>query len=150
MKNKKLKSERQHLNLKALMSAALALPGLALEAKAQTISDSPEFRFEYGHYRERQSVDINGRTKRIRINAPQIWFKAPLLNKTEVEAILVLDSVSGASPIYLSTLSGASAKGVSDIRRAGDIKFTQYFDSFSLGLAGSVSNEDDYFQELEV
>lgn len=60
-----------------------------------------------------------------------------------VEAALIYDAMSGASPLYFNTLSGASGVGITDYRTAGDIKFTKYFDgvavdAFGLGGAADV------------
>jgi hypothetical protein len=52
--------------------------------------------------------------------------------------------MSGASPLYHNTLSGASGLGVTDYRTAGDAKVTKYFGNWAMGVAGVVSSERDY------
>jgi hypothetical protein len=80
----------------------------------------------------------------MRVSAPSVWLRAPLEKGTEVEGSFVIDSMSGASPLYHSTLSGASGKGVDDIRRAGDVTLTHFFERLSVGITGATSDEDDY------
>ncbi len=128
-------------NLSSLMACALALPGLGLEAvQAQSVTRAPIIRLEYNYYKERQE---NG-GDRISVKAPQFWFKAPLNSRTEMEGSLVVDSVSGASPQYLNSISGASGIGIEDQRRAADFKLTRYFDRYSIGAGVVISDEDDY------
>src|SRR5262249_23652551 len=55
------------------------------------------------------------------------------------------DAISGASPLYHNTLSGASGVGVHDYRKAGDASLTRYFQRASLGVRAAVSTEHDYF-----
>jgi hypothetical protein len=83
----------------------------------------------------------------MRVHAPMLSLRTPVGEQTEVEGSLVIDSMSGASPLYHDTLSGASGKGIQDVRRAGDMKVSRYFERFSIGVGGGVSAEDDYFSE---
>ncbi len=80
----------------------------------------------------------------MRIQAPTVWARSPINDRLQMEGSFVLDSMSGASPVYLSTLSGASGTGIDDTRRAGDTKLTYSFDRMSVAAGGSVSSEDDY------
>jgi hypothetical protein len=135
---RKRKSER----LRALLGAAAMLGGLGLgagPAHAQSAADNAEVRFGFLHYRDRQFGE-----SRMRIREPEVWFKSPLGDYNEVEGAFTYDSMSGASPFYLSTLSGASGIGVNDIRRAEDGRFTHYFERFSIGVGVAHSKEDDY------
>lgn len=131
----------------AISLAALAIPGLGLETdlSAQQAPAESEVRFLYADYEDYQSSnsDNNGRD-RMRIKVPMVYLRSSLTPDTQVEGSYTLDSMSGASPQYLSSLSGASGTGIRDIRRAGDLKVTKYFDRYSLGVAGVVSSEDDY------
>jgi len=136
-----LKNSRRRAKLSALMGAALAIPGLGLEA--QNIAPAPIIRFKYGEYRDRQSANRTG-DDRMRVHAPMMQFRTPLGESTDFEGTLMYESMSGASPLYLSSLSGASGLGIHDGRRTGDFKFTKYLDQFSFGIGGSISNEDDY------
>jgi Protein of unknown function (DUF3570) len=62
----------------------------------------------------------------------------------QAEGSIVYDSVSGASPLYYNTLSGASHLGVTDYRTAGDAKLTKYFDQYAVGVGAAISSERDY------
>ena len=46
--------------------------------------------------------------------------------------------MSGASPRFHDTLSGASGEGVNDYRTAGDVKLTRYFDRYAIGVGLAV------------
>jgi len=118
------------------MSAALAIPGLAA---AQAPAAAPSVRFKYAYYDDYQPGE-----DRMKINAPMAWLRAPLGEHADVEGSIVYDAISGASPYYLDTLTGASGLGINDHRRAGDGRVTYYFDRFSVGVGGAYSDEDDY------
>jgi hypothetical protein len=79
------------------------------------------------------------------ITSPSIVAMVPIGSRWAMEAGIVTDSMSGASPLYHSTLSGASGVGIRDHRRAGDLKLTHYFSRGAVGVSGTVSSEDDYF-----
>lgn len=134
---------RSRRNLKALLSAALAIPGLGLEkhVAAQSPPEAPIVRIRYADYRERQS----GKEDRMDVYTPMVSLETPLGENDELQASYTYDSMSGASPYYLDVLSGASGSKIRDNRNAGDAKFTHYFEQFSLGIGGQVSDEDDYF-----
>ena len=57
---------------------------------------------------------------------------------------MIYDAMSGASPLYFNTLSGASGLGITEYRTAGDVKVTKYFDGAAVGVGGAVSSERDY------
>lgn len=126
---------------KALLTAAASFNGLATSpivfAESQPIKN--ELRFGFFSYEDWQSSE-----DRMRIYSPMIWIKSPVAERASLEAGFVLDTTSGASPIYHDTLSGASGKGIKDRRSAGDLTFTQSFENFSLSASISNSNEDDY------
>ena len=124
----------------ALVAAALALPGiLPAAALAQAVADRGILELKYLDYRDWQP---GGR--RMTVRSPSLYALVPLDDTTEVEGSLVYDAMSGASPLYFNTLSGASGLGVTDYRTAGDAKVTKYFGDWALGAAGVVSSERDY------
>lgn len=125
-----------------LMAAASAIPGIGSDdpACAQNSPAPGMLKFSYGVYEDYQS----GGKDRMQIKAPQIWFRSPFGGRSEFEGYYVVDSMSGASPLYHNTLSGASGIGVEDDRIAADGKLTHYFEDFSLGLGLTTSSEDDY------
>ncbi|MBX7144235.1 MAG: DUF3570 domain-containing protein [Oligoflexia bacterium] len=129
--------------LASLLCAALALPGMEFggAAQAQPQNEGVIARIKYQDYREYQ----NGGTHRMHIMAPSVMLSGPLSERTEFEFSSTVDVMSGASPFYHNTLTGASELGVSDKRRAVDLKVTHYFERFSIGVGGAISTEDDYF-----
>jgi len=131
-----------HPILQALLTGAAAIPTLMPSATCHAIgpSESTEARVEFFSYREWQGSDEN----RMRINAPMAWLRTPLGTHAEIEGSFVLDSVSGASPLYHDSLSGASGRGIEDQRIATDLAGTYYFETFSLTAGVSNSSEDDY------
>jgi len=68
----------------------------------------------------------------------------PVDDTLEIEGSVVYDAMSGASPLYFNTLSGASHQGVGDYRTAGEAKVTKYFNGWSLSVGGVASSEQDY------
>ena len=124
----------------ALLAAALALPGmLPATAQAQAVADHGIIELKYLDYRDWQPG-----ANRMTVRSPSLYTLLPLNDTTEFEGSLVYDAMSGASPLYHNTLSGASGLGVTDYRTAGDGKVTKYFNGWSLGVAGVVSSERDY------
>ena len=108
-------------------------------AAAQAAADHGVVELKYLDYRDWQPGG-----SRMTVRSPSIYALVPVNDTTEVEGSVVYDSMSGASPLYHNTLSGASGLGVTDYRTAGDAKLTKYFNGWSLGVAGVVSSERDY------
>ena len=124
----------------ALFAAALALPGmLPAGAAAQAVADHGIIELKYLDYRDWQPG-----ASRMTVRSPSLYTLVPLNDTTEVEGSVVYDAMSGASPLFHNTLSGASGLGVTDYRTAGDAKVTKYFGDWSLGVGGVVSSERDY------
>ena len=127
---------------KALFAAALALPGLAatlVQAQAATPPTQTSLELQYSHYQEFQP-----RAERMEISAPSLFVIAPVGDQWATNLFLTTDSISGASPLYHDTLSGASGLGIDDFRKAGSINFTRYFERATLRFGGAYSSEDDY------
>lgn len=124
----------------ALIVAALALPGiLPVAARAQSAPDEGVVALRYYDYRDWQPG-----ADRIAVKSPYLYALVPLSDSLVVEGSLVYDSVSGASPLFHDTLSGASGKGIGDYRKAGDVKVTKYVDDGSLSVGAAYSDEQDY------
>jgi hypothetical protein len=124
----------------ALLAAAMALPGmLPAGAAAQAVADHGILELKYLDYRDWQPG-----ASRMTVRSPSLYTLIPVNDTTEFEGSLVYDAMSGASPLYFNTLSGASGLGVTDYRTAGDAKVTKYFGDWALGVAGVVSSERDY------
>jgi hypothetical protein len=121
-----------------LLTAALAIP--AGSALAESPPESASIKLMYFDYEDWQE----GGQDRMHIKSPMIWFATPIADSWAVEGTLQLDDMSGASPQYLDSLSGASELGIKDRRQWADVRVTKYFERFSLSLGGAVSTEDDY------
>jgi hypothetical protein len=124
-----------------LLAAALALPGVSLlpAAQAQSVPDAAFVQFKYLDYRDWQPG-----ARRMRVDNPGFYAMKPLSDSVVVEGSIVYDGMSGASPLFFDSLSGASGEGVRDYRTAGDAKVTKVFDRFSVGVGGAYSHERDY------
>jgi hypothetical protein len=124
----------------ALLAAALALPGiLPATALAQLAPDPGLIALKYLDYRDWQPG-----ADRMQVRTPSFYARKPLSDSLQAEGSIVYDSISGASPLYHNTLSGASRLGVTDYRTAGDAKLTKYFDQVAVGVGAAVSSERDY------
>lgn len=138
----KVKKRKKRSSLmKSLIVAASAIQGMTFTPLSFGEGSSPgsEVRFAFFNYRDWQASG-----DRMKVYAPMAWFRSALSDTTEVEGGFVLDSTSGASPMYHDTLSGASGKGIHDRRAAEDISVTHYFENFSLSAGVSESSENDY------
>ena len=145
------KSTEPRRTAASLLSAALALPGLASgvaatvasmvthSANAESAPETGSVDLKYLYYRDYQPGG-----SRMRISAPSLHVLMPLQNQFALEGSFVIDSISGASPLYHDTLSGASGLGVNDLRKAGDLKLTKYFDRVAVGAGFAYSTEHDY------
>jgi hypothetical protein len=124
----------------ALVAAALALPGmLPGTALAQSAPDEGVVALRYYDYRDWQAG-----ADRMSVKSPSLYALVPLSDSLTVEGSLVYDSVSGASPLYHDTLSGASGRGIGDYRSAADAKLTRYFAGSAIAVGAAYSHEQDY------
>jgi hypothetical protein len=80
----------------------------------------------------------------MRVDNPGFYLAKPLAETLVLEASIVYDGMSGASPLFHDAMSGASGEGVNDYRTAGDVKVTKYFDRYAVGVGGAYSHERDY------
>lgn len=118
--------------------AALALPGvIPLTAHAEGPPEHTTVAYKQLYYKDWQP-DM----KRVEVNAPSVLVVAPVGANLSIEASAVNDAVSGASPRYYTSLTGASR--MSDNRTAGDVKITYYQPRSAYGLSISHSGEHDY------
>ncbi len=124
---------------RALRRGARAAGDAAAGAAAQAVADHGILELKYLDYRDWQPG-----ASRMTVRSPSLYTLVPVNDTTEVEGSLVYDAMSGASPLYHNTLSGASGLGVTDYRTAGDAKVTKYFGDWSIGVGGVVSSERDY------
>ncbi len=125
----------------SVLLAALALPGLLpQQAAAENAPESAIVAFKELYYDDAQAG-----LKRITVNAPSIYALAPLGEQWSVEAAAVIDSLSGASPRYYTTVSGASQ--MHDNRVAGDARVTYYRERSAYSVSLSHSQEHDYISK---
>ena len=126
-----------------LLTAALALPGLAASlAPVPASADAPparEISLRAGQYR-----DFQPGANRIRVNTPSLFVVLPIGEDWSARAAWTMDAISGASPLFYNTLSGASGLGVTDIRRAADVELTRHFEHGSVAVGVAYSDENDY------
>jgi len=126
----------------AVLAAALALPGL-LPGTAQAQVTAPNatlVQFKYLYYKDYQESG-----DRMKVSSPALYLLAPLTEEWVFEIGAVYDSISGASPYYHTTLSGASGLGIKDGRTAADVTVTKYFaNRTSVAVRAAYSTEDDY------
>ena len=125
----------------SLMAAALALPGLVTSATANAATAPEEASISYKHL---YYQDYQRSGKRMTINADYLRFEIPVKNAIGIEGSLVADSISGASPQFHSTLSGASGRGITEYRRGADAKVTGFFERGTAGIGASFSTEKDW------
>lgn len=123
------------------MLAALALPGLVLGlapiAAAQTVPDSATLSVDYLHYQDEQPG-----LQRVRVRSPAVHLSLPVAGAWLLEAGVVSDHVSGATPRYHTAISGASR--MDDERHATDLRVTRYLANASVSAGAAWSNENDY------
>ena len=133
-------STATHSPASALFAAALALPGiLPGGAGAQTAPDNGVVALKFLDYRDWQPG-----ANRMSVRSPSVYALKPLSDTLTLEGSVVYDSISGASPLWHNTLSGATRLRVTDYRTAGDVKVTKYVDGVAIALGAAVSSERDY------
>jgi len=121
----------------SVLAAALLLPGIAIQAHAESAPEQGTVEVQALDYRDWQPG-----LQRIRVKAPSVYVLAPIGSRWSVEGSVVSDSVSGASPRHHTAVSGASR--LSERRNAADATVKHYgaHEGWSLGAASS--NEHDY------
>ncbi|NTV24811.1 MAG: DUF3570 domain-containing protein [Chlorobiaceae bacterium] len=138
----------------AFVSAVVLLPSLS-GAYADAPPEKAVVAVKYLNYQDSQSGDTDitqGMSRdRIGVNALTFSGKVPVAGKWLIGGTFVEDSVTGASPAYHSsgfasssgehdTSSGASG----ELRHAGDLAVTRYFQRGSLTGGLNYSRESDY------
>ncbi|MTW04108.1 DUF3570 domain-containing protein [Duganella ginsengisoli] len=117
------------------MLAALALPGL--QAAAETIPDAASISVDYLHYQDSQpGMD------RITVRSPSVTVALPVAGQWLLEAGVVGDHLSGATPRYHTSVSGASR--MSDERTGADVRVTRYVGRATVSAGAAYSGENDY------
>jgi len=120
---------------KALLAAAMLLPGVA--AHAETPPERAAVSVKYLYYKEDQpGLD------RIKVHSPAVSVLAPIAGEWSIAGSVTMDDVSGASPRYHTAISGASR--MDDLRKAGDVSVTRYFPRGTVSVGAAFSTEHDY------
>jgi hypothetical protein len=125
--------------LAALTRAALALPILAVSARAGA-AHVGEIGLSALGYKERGLM---------KVTEPVIWGRLAWDDVWELETSGAVDIVTGASPELVSNLSGTPVQSVTgasinDRRRTNELRAKRRFGDFSLAVSRAVSNEEDY------
>ena len=126
----------------ARVNSASHLLGVALSlgltsASAETVPEQGAISFRYLDYKDSQPG-----FDRISVRSPTIGMLIPMGDQWALEGSWVSDTISGASPSYHS--EKASAKLITDSRKAGDLRLKRYLKSGTLSLGLAYSNEADY------
>jgi hypothetical protein len=125
--------------LGALLQAALALPVLAIPARAGAI-ESGEVGLNVLGYKERGLM---------KVTEPVAWGVARFGEGWEVRASGAVDLVTGASPELVTNVSGKPVQvitgaSVDDRRTIWDVKVSKRVGEWTLGVSGARSSEEDY------
>lgn len=138
-----LSADRGVRRVDPLLAAALLLPGLAATPVEPVQADTPpstsEVELRWSHY-----DDFQPGAERMYVSSPALYWRSPLGERDALAVSLIADSLSGASPLFHDTLSGASGLGIRDFRRAGDVAWTHWFEHWQLDAGVAFSDEADY------
>lgn len=125
----------------SILIAAMGLTGVAAgisgQAQAEEAPTKTDISVKFLRYHESQPG-----LERIHVNSPALALSVPIAGVWSLDASVVSDSVSGASPRYHTVISSASK--MSDFRRAADLKLNRYFERVKLSFGTSFSSEHDY------
>jgi len=119
----------------ALLTVALALPGLCTVAHAETAPERGYVALKVLDY-----LDSQPGADRIRVKAPALTALVPMGDQWSMTGTLITDSISGASPAYYN----AAITPMHDFRRAYDATVTRYLPQGTWSLGASHSKESDY------
>lgn len=130
----------------ALLAASAALPVLSQPVQAGQIEEA-RVGLTLFSWQEKD--------QRMNVKAPVGWVQAPLARDVDVEARVTLDGLSGASPRYVSNVSGQpvhalSSPSIRENRREGLVKLTRWTGEGkddALSLSASTSSENDYLSQ---
>ncbi|NNL87109.1 MAG: DUF3570 domain-containing protein, partial [Myxococcales bacterium] len=141
-------------SLAALTAGALALPGLASPAVADSPNTRPSASYRYSTYQE-DGIDSSklapGSTdERYEIDTHQLRFSSPVSSRIDFSLDVVHETMSGASPWFvergpngepLQVMSGATI----DEERTDFLgKLNFYRDNGRVSILGGISDEKDY------
>jgi Protein of unknown function (DUF3570) len=142
--------------LAALTSSALALPGIAGSASADTPIERAEGSYAFSYYLEddlsRNKFESTiGSRERYEVLTHQLRFDLPVAERLDLGVQLLYEEMSGASPWYvvpgstgepLQVMSGAT---IEDERFDMTVDADFYMDKGKDTFSGGISTEKDYF-----
>ena len=140
-------------SLGALTSSALALPGLAGNAVADSPAERIRIDYGFSFYAEDDLDDSKlaaGDKGRYEIEMHQLHIESPLTERIDVGVDLVYETMSGATPWYvvpdadgdpIQVMTGAT---VEDTRTDALVTTSYFFGNGTAQLGGGVSVENDY------
>ena len=126
--------------LQALSKVALALPGIAIGANTLG-ADDVVLDYKHLYYKEKDLMQVS---------ANYLSLGAKINDNNDLNLTLEYESMSGASPIFITTgpdgtltqvTSGAS---ITDKRTAGSLRYSHYLSKGVISITPSVSSENDY------
>lgn len=143
-------TEEKHPNGRALNpllgSLLAACAGMQLAAAPVCAGqiEEAEAGFKFYHFKENRG--------RMSVHAPLAWVKGPLAEGWDFDASTMLDTLSGASPQYVTNrggqiLHGLSSASIREKRREQTLKLTRWIGDHSVGLGWGRSEEHDYDSE---
>lgn len=141
--------------LRALVGGALALPGLAGGARADTPIERPASDYSFRFYAEEplpeaKAASGNPTRERYEIQMHQFHLEAPAAERSDLSLDLVYETMSGASPWFVTNEGGSavqvmSGASIREERTDALVSGNYYFDRAKLGASAGISTENDYF-----
>lgn len=140
-------------SLLALTASALALPGVAPAARADTPPTTPSIAYRVSTYEEDRLPDeflFSGSAERYDIKVHQFQLVTPVGENYGLTLNSSVESMSGASPWYAITpfdgeksivMSGAT---IHEKRRDYNLGLRRYLENGSVGISLGSSKENDY------
>lgn len=147
-----MKTDKQSALL-ALTAAAMLLPGVATEVRADPPDQKYTLGFKQSNYKEApiaQSKLGLGSDQRYTIDVSHLKFKAPTSTDTELTVSALRESMSGASPWYVApnaegkAVQVMSEATISEERTELGVDFRSYHTNSEVTLSGGYSTENDY------
>jgi hypothetical protein len=147
--------------LAALVSSALALPGLSPIAHADSATEKSQLNYNFTFYKESDLAledfkPVGGTSRqRFEIFAHQFRLLTPINARMDVGVDLTFETMSGASPWWVADNGQAVGSGgeflqrmtgatIEDRRVDGQITLNRFFESGRITGTGGVSSENDY------
>ncbi len=156
MKHPKKQLDRSNPQvLSALTASAMALPGLAGTAAADSPVEETTVDFDYSFYKEDKlrpkKTSFGVERDRMEIHSYKFRVSTPLLERSDLDVAGGYETMSGASPWFiLPDINGRPSQVMSEATiddERGDLQLTgnYYFDTGKASLSSGFSIENDYW-----